>query len=330
MKKGKAQKAQIFEGTLSIVVNAILFVGKVWAAMVTGSVALMADAWHTLSDSLTSLLVIASGAVSSRKPDKAHPFGHGRLELIASFIIAFILGFIGYEFLTDSIERFQNREFVVYGTIALVITIISIVVKEALAQYAFYLGRKHDSAALAADGWHHRTDSVSSVIVLIGIIITRFIDGLWWMDSVLGVLCALALFYAALHVLKDSVTRILGEEPKQEFIDELDNEVKQLFDFDLKLHHFHLHNYITHKELTFHIRLDEDMTIKYGHGMATIIEDMVKEKFGMETTICKLQYLFPQNCKTFSPPQSGEFCCGNHGYSVARWSQTFLSGHALC
>ena len=285
MKKGKAQKAQIFEGVLSIVVNAVLFAGKLWAAAVTGSVALMADAWHTMSDSMTSLLVVASGAVSSKKPDKDHPFGHGRLELVASLIIAFILGFIGYEFLMDSINRFQNRESVVYGTIALVITIVSIVVKEAMSQYAFYLGRKHDSAALAADGWHHRTDSVSSVIVLIGIIITRFIDGLWWMDSVLGVLCALAIFYAAMQVLRDAVTRILGEKPKQEFIDEVDNEAKKLFDYDLKFHHFHLHNYITHKEVTFHMRVDKDMTVEKGHEIASVIENMIKTRFDMDATI---------------------------------------------
>jgi len=281
----KRKKAQFLEGTLSIVVNAILFFGKLWVGMVTGSVALMADAWHTLSDSLTSFIVLASAKVSSRKPDSMHPFGHGRLELIASLIIAFILVFIGYEFLTDSINRFQNRESVVYGTIAIVITVISIVVKEALAQFAFYLGRKHDSTTLAADGWHHRTDSVSSVIVLIGIIITRFIDGLWWMDSILGVLCSLAIFYAALQVLKEATSKVLGEVPKQEMIDELINEIKKIYDYDLKLHHFHLHDYISQKELSFHMRIDKDITIKKGHDMTKVIEDMVREKFGMEATI---------------------------------------------
>jgi len=281
----KREKAQIFEGVLSIVVNAFLFVGKFWAGMATGSVALMADAWHTFSDSFTSLIVVLSAKLSARKPDKAHPFGHGRLELVASLIMAFILGIIGYEFLTDSVERFQNRESVVYGTIAIVITIVSIVIKEALAQYAFYLGRKHESEVLRADGWHHRTDSVSSVIVLIGIIITRFIDGLWWMDSVLGVLCSLAIFYAALQVLKDATTRILGEDLKQELIDKINTEIKKIYEHNLDTHHFHLHNYITQKELTFHIRLDKSITIQEGHQIASVIENMVKEQFEMLTTI---------------------------------------------
>ena len=279
------EKAQIFEGVLSVVINAVLFAVKFWAGIVTGSIALMADAWHTMSDSLTSIFVVIAAKLASKKPDKEHPFGHGRWELITALIISFILVMIGYEFLVNSIDRFLNRESVVYGTLALVITAASIIIKEALAQYAFYLGRKHDNPVITADGWHHRSDSLSSVVVLIGILATRIVADFWWMDSVLGVFCALAIFYAAFKIMKEAITRILGEEPKQEFIDGLSAEVKKIYGSDLKLHHFHLHNYISHKELTLHMMLDKDMTIKSGHDIATVIEDMIKEKFDMEATI---------------------------------------------
>ena len=285
MKREQSQKAQVFEGFLSIIVNAVLFGAKFWVGMITGSVALMADAWHTMSDSLTSIFVVIAAKLAARKPDKEHPFGHGRWELIATLLIAFILGMIGYEFLTDSIARFQNRESVIYGTLALVITLVSILIKEALAQYAFYLGRKYDNPVITADGWHHRTDSLSSVVVLIGIIITKFIDGLWWMDSVLGVFCALAIFYAAYKIMMEAITRILGEEPKQEFIDELTEEVNKLGDSDMKLHHVHIHNYISHKELTLHIRLDKNTTIEKGHDIATGIEKLIKDKYDIDATI---------------------------------------------
>jgi len=285
MNRGKAQKAQVFEGALSVVVNAALFVAKFWVGMITGSVALMADAWHTMSDSLTSIFVIVAAKLAAKKPDREHPFGHGRWELIAALLIAFILGMIGYEFLTDSIDRFQNRRSVFYGNIALIITLASIVVKEAMAQYAFYLGRKHDNPVISADGWHHRTDSLSSVIVLIGIVVTRFVDGLWWMDSVLGALCALAIFYAAFRIMKEAITKILGEEPELDFIEELNSEVKKIYNNNLKLHHFHLHNYISCKELTLHIRLDRAMTIEEGHDIATVIEDLIREKYDIFATI---------------------------------------------
>ena len=281
----KSKKAQVLEGALSIVANAILFVAKFWAGMLTGSVALVADAWHTLSDSLTSIFIVIAAKLASRKPDKEHPFGHGRWELIASLLVAILLGMIGYEFLTDSIDRFQNRASVVYGTVALIVTIASILIKEALAQYAFFLGRKHNNSVISADGWHHRTDSLSSAIVLIGIILTRFVDGLWWMDSLLGALCALAIFYAAYQIMRKAITKVLGEEPKQEFIDELSVEIKKIYAIDLMLHHFHLHNYISHQELTFHLKLDKDTTVEKGHDTANAIEKMIREKYGIEATI---------------------------------------------
>jgi len=279
------EKAQITEGIVSVVVNAALFAAKLWVGMTTGSIALVADAWHTMSDSLTSIFVVFAAKLASRKPDKEHPFGHGRWELISALLIAFILGFIGYEFLAGSIERFQNRESVAYGTLALVMTAVSIIIKEALAQYAFYIGRKTGNPVITADGWHHRSDSLSSVVVLIGIIISRFAFDLWWMDSVLGMFCALAIFYAAFEIMRESITRILGEEPDAEFIEKLDQEISKIYDSNLNIHHVHLHNYISQKEVTLHIRLEKDMTIENGHQIATVIEKMIEEQFGMIATI---------------------------------------------
>jgi len=279
------EKAQVFEGVLSVIINAALFAAKLWVGMIIGSIALVADAWHTLSDSLTSIFVVISAKLASRKPDKEHPFGHGRWELIATIIIAFVLGLIGFEFLVSSIERFLNKTSVVYGTMALVVTIASIVIKELLAQCAFYIGRKTKNPVVAADGWHHRSDSLSSVIVLIGITVSIFAAELWWMDSVLGMFCAVVIFYAAIKIMKESVTKILGEEPDQELIDQLNTEVCKIYGDNLKLHHFHLHNYISQKELTLHIMLGNTMTIEEGHQIATVIENMINEQFNIVTTI---------------------------------------------
>ena len=280
------EKAQIVAGIASVVVNTILFAVKFWAGLVTGSIALMADAWHTLSDSITSIFMIPAAKLASRKPDKEHPFGHGRWELIASILMAFVLGGIALEFFTSSIERFQNRESgAITSTLALVITIVSIIIKEALAQYEFYLGRKYKNPVITADAWHSRTDSIGSVAILIGIIVARFVPGLWWMDSVLGLICALIIFYAAFQIMKETITRILGEEPSEEFIKDLNSEIKRIYKNDLKIHHLHLHNYISHKELTLHIRLDKNMTVEQGHKIASKIEKMIKERFDMEATI---------------------------------------------
>jgi cation diffusion facilitator family transporter len=152
---------------VSIIINSILFILKYWAGIVSGSIALTADAWHTLSDSLSSIVVVVGVKLSSKKPDKDHPFGHGRWEQISALLIAFILGLIAYDFVQSSILQLINRESTTFGTLAIVVTIISIVVKEALAQYAFYIAKKTDNVSVKADAWHHRSDALSSVVVLI-------------------------------------------------------------------------------------------------------------------------------------------------------------------
>ena len=277
--------AQMFEGAVSVGVNALLFIAKFWVGLATGSIALMADAWHTMSDSLTSIFVVIAAKLAAKKPDKEHPFGHGRWELIASVLMAFVLAMIGYEFLSGSIERFGNKEEVVFTQAALIITIVSIVIKVALAQFGFYLGKKYQNPVITADGWHSFSDALSSVVVLVGIIITLIAGNLWWMDSVLGVFCALAIFYAAWEILKEVITKILGEEAPEDFVTELKAEVNSLCDKDLDVHHVHLHNYVNHKELTMHIRLDKDMSIEQGHNIATLIENMVEEKFDTIATV---------------------------------------------
>ena len=279
------EEAQIHAGAMSIAVNTILFGIKLWAGMVTGSIALMADAWHTMSDSLTSVLMIPAAKLASRKPDKQHPFGHGRWELIASMLMAFILGAIALEFFMSSIDRFRNHESVFFGTVAIVVTVASILLKEVLAQYEFYLGRKYKNPVITADAWHSRTDSISSIAILIGIIVSRIWPGLWWMDSFLGIICALVIFYAAFEIMREVITKILGEEPSQELIDKLTVRIREIYGEELHLHHFHIHNYINHRELTFHIRLDKDKTIEEGHIIAKKIENMIEKEFDMDTTI---------------------------------------------
>ena len=275
-------KAGYVEGAVSIIINTILFAAKMWASIVTDSIALAADAWHTLSDSLSSVVVVIAARLSSKKADKEHPFGHGRWEQIASFFIAVILGIIAYDFLRNSINHFNNKERAEYGLIAIIVTIASIIVKELLAQYAFYMARKTDNTSVKADGWHHRSDALSSVVVLIGILFAR---QFWWIDSVLGIIIALMLFYATFTILKETITKLLGEEPDQDLISKITDDVINIYGNDLEVHHFHIHNYVLHKEMTLHIRLNKDYTIEEGHKIATGIENIIEEKYNMIATI---------------------------------------------
>ena len=276
------KNAGITEGIVSVIVNTLLFVLKYWAGIVTGSLAIVADAWHTMSDSISSVVLIAATGLSNRKPDKKHPFGHGRWEQIAAIFIGIILAIIAYDFLKDSILRLKEHTSVTFGTIAIVVTCISIVVKEGLAQYAFRLARKTGNVAIKADGWHHRSDALSSVVVLIGILLSKYF---WWMDSVLGIIIALMLFYATFTIIRESITKILGEVPSDDLISRINEAVTMMYPQGLHLHHFHIHNYVTHQEMTFHIKLPGDLSLEEGHSIATEIEKMIQERFNITSTI---------------------------------------------
>lgn len=276
------KKASYLEGTISIFVNICLFGLKYWAGVVSGSIALTADAWHTMSDSISSIVVIIGAKLASKKADKDHPFGHGRWELISAIIIAVILVLITFGFITDSITQLKTRESANFGTVAIVVTVVSIVVKELMAQYAFFLGRKSGSSTVRADGWHHRTDALSSLVILVGILFKNYF---WWIDGVLGILVSLMLMYAAYEILTEAVNKILGEEPGEELIREIHEYIRSLYDEELHPHHFHIHNYISHKELTFHIKLRNSISVEESHAIATAIEELIDEKLSIKSTI---------------------------------------------
>jgi len=278
----KRERAGYLEGIISIIVNLVLFGLKLWAGIISQSIALIADAWHTLSDSASSLIVIAGTKLSTKKADREHPFGHGRWEHIAALFIGFLLAAIAWSFIKDAVEQFRSGESANFGLLAIIVTIVSIIIKEGLAQYAFYLSRRSENISVKADGWHHRTDALSSVIVLAGIMLKNYF---WWIDSALGIIISLMLFYASYAIVSGSINKLLGEKPGKELINELKIIINSATENDLHPHQFHIHNYVSHKELTFHVIIDGEKTIQEGHEMITKIEDEIRNKLGIEATI---------------------------------------------
>ena len=271
----------LIEGWVSICGNILLFFLKLWVGLITGSVALTADAYHTLTDSISSGIVIVSGWLSRKPADEKHPFGHGRSDLISSVIIGVLLALIGFEFILKSVEQIQSGAGVDYGKAAIIVTVISILVKELMAQFAFWAGRQSDSTILKADGWHHRTDALSSVVILIGILCGSFAD---WIDGALGILVSLMIFYASYEILRDSVSRLIGETPDRKVVDKIEALIVKM-DLDVQPHHFHLHRYGDHVELTFHLTMDGDLTLEQAHDQAHRIEQALRDQMRIEATI---------------------------------------------
>ena len=270
------------EGLVSVILNLLLFVLKYYAGIASASLALIADAWHTLSDSLTSLVVILGIKLSSKKPDKEHPFGHGRWEQISALIIAILLALVGVEFMKDAIAKLRGHEAADFGWLAYLATVASIVLKEGLARYAFYIARKTGNAAVKADGWHHRSDALSSLMVLAGLFLSPYF---WWIDSVLGMLISFMLFYAAYGIIREAVNKILGEEPSEEVIGKVEQNVKAEMGNVAYPHHYHIHHYGDQIEFTFHIQVPGEETVEEAHRKATLIEMQIKTELKIDATI---------------------------------------------
>jgi cation diffusion facilitator family transporter len=271
----------LLAGWLSIVGNIILFLLKLWVGVITGSVALIADAWHTLADSLGSVIVVLSGWVGAKPADDEHPFGHGRADLISSVVIGVLLALIGLEFVFKGVEQLRAGAAVTYGWLAVAVTVLSIVVKEGMAQYAFWAGRRARSPVLKADGWHHRTDALSSLVVLAGILVGSWF---WWIDGVLAILVAVMIFYASYEILRDSINRLIGETPDESMLMDIEAAIEGLH-LGVVPHHYHLHRYGDHLELTFHVTMTPTLTLREAHQQACQIEELLRRRFAIEATV---------------------------------------------
>ena len=271
-----------FAGFFSILGNCVLFVLKLWAGLVTGSVALVADAWHTLSDSVSSVILLIGIYVSSKPADKEHPYGHGRAEVIASLFIGLILVIISINFLYESINKIIERETVRYGTIAFIATIVSLITKEVMAQVSFAACRNEKSHALFADGWHHRSDAFTSLIILIGMILGPYV---WWIDGALGAFVSVMILILAYRIVKESINPLLGETPDKELIDKVKNIGEDVYPGELYLHHFNIHRYGNHTELIFHIKLPGHYRLEEANKITGLFIKKIRAELNIFATI---------------------------------------------
>ena len=282
MHNKKASFYAKIEGWLSLISNVLLFALKYWAGIVSGSLALIADAWHTLSDSLTSVILLIAIRISDKPADENHPFGHGRAEVIASLIIGVLLSVVAFNFLLESVHKFMVKDQADFGKWAIIATIVSIIVKELSAQYALWAYRKTKLNSLKAEAWHHRSDAISSVIILFGIFFDRTF---WWIDSVLGVMVAMLIFYAGFEVIRDAIRPLMGQNPSKEFEQKIKNLISRITEMEVNFHHLHVHNYGNHHEITFHIKLPAHLSLSEAHKVSEQIENAIRKEMNIEATI---------------------------------------------
>mgnify|MGYP000639841812 CR=1 FL=1 len=276
------KKLGYLEGYLSIFVNLLLFLFKFVVGRQVNSVAMVADAWHTLSDCLTSVIVVVGFWMASRPADSRHAFGHGRSESIASIIIGTLLAVVGLSFLYESIVKIIQHQGMGFSQLAVIVFAISAVLKEGLAQFAFWTARKTEASSLRADAWHHRSDAIASILIVVGAL---FSQRLWWLDGVLGIGVSLLILHASYDIIRSSASYLMGEVPSGERVDRVRSQVKKEFPELEGIHHVHVHQYGDHHEVTAHLTVPGTMSVDEAHSIASRIEEIVKQEFNGDATV---------------------------------------------
>ena len=275
-------KIGVFQGWISVLVNSILFILKLVIGVMVGAVSVIADAVHTLSDVVSSIVVIWGFKQAEKPADVEHPYGHGRAEYIATLIIAILLCVAGIEFIEASIDRIQNPEQVVAEWWMILILMVTIILKEITARYAEFLSTKIASGTLHADAWHHRIDALSSLLVVGALIAGKY--GYPSSDGWAGLGVALFLIYTGFIIAKDAVDDLIGKPPTSEEV-EVIRQIVMSVDGVLGAHDIIIHSYGHDKFASVHVEIDADETTAVAHDISEEVEDKLEKAIGVEPTV---------------------------------------------
>ena len=214
------QKAAMRVSTVSIAVNVILSLLKLIAGLVASSGAMVSDAIHSASDVFSTIIVMIGVHISGKQADEEHPYGHERMECVAAIILAVMLALTGVGIGSAGIKNILSGDYAslaVPGMLALWAAVISIVVKEWMFHYTMHTAKKINSGALKADAWHHRSDALSSIGSLIGIVGARM--GYKWLDPLASLVICLFILKAALDIFMDAMKKMVDHSCSKEIRD---------------------------------------------------------------------------------------------------------------
>ena len=273
------EKTAVKVSVVSIVGNIALALMKLLAGIFAHSGALISDAVHSSSDVFSSIVVIIGVKLSARDSDDDHPYGHERLECVAAIILAVVLLitglFIGYKALLTIVSG-EYENLAVPGLLAVIAAAVSIVVKEAMFRYTKHYAKKLDSGALMADAWHHRSDALSSIGALIGVVGARM--GFPVLDSVASLVICVFIAKAAFDIFKDAVDKMVDHSCDKETEDELWECVVQqegVVGVDLLTTRMFGNKIYVDIE----IAVDGDLTLREAHAIAERVHSNIEQNF---------------------------------------------------
>ncbi len=265
-------------GVVGIGVNLVLFAVKLFGGILSGSVAVIADAVNNITDAASSILVFLGYWFAAKPPDKEHPYGHARMESLCSLGIAILVTVLGIELFTGSLaDIFGGGEGAQTSALVVGIMIFSVLAKVVLALFYRRVGAKIDSASLRASAMDSIGDVCASTAVVVGMFLAKITGPMT--DGILGCGIAVYIFIMGVKLILDGVNTILGTPPDKELVMEIVGKLRS-YDGVLGIHDLVMHNYGMDKYFaSVHLEMDADRDIMLSHDIIDTIEaDFAREK----------------------------------------------------
>lgn len=250
--------------------------------VIIASISLLADGIHSLTDMVTSVIVILSFYLSRKPSDEEHPFGHGRVEQISALIMAVLIGVGGIELIKSSISKVLEPEQVQMNIFALILLVSTVILKELLSRISQYYGQKIHSLALEADSWHHRTDAISSILVIIAIFAAQ--AGYRSTDGIVGILIGIFIIYTGIDIAKRTSFKLLGTKPSEELMQKVEALALENQNV-LAIHDIICHEYGTQMIISFHLEVPSQLKLSEAHTIADTIENKILNDLKIQATV---------------------------------------------
>ncbi|MBQ8029407.1 MAG: cation transporter [Clostridia bacterium] len=273
------EKYGLLSSITGIVLNIILTLAKFLVGAVSNSISITADAINNLADAGSCVVTLVGFKMANIKPDKEHPFGHGRIEYVSALIVGFIVELMGFELIKSSVDKIINPQTVVFNIPAVIVLLISIFGKLWLALFNRKLGKAISSPALSAVVTDSLCDIAATAFSLLALILSTISNIPF--DAVFGIVVALFIMYSGYGILKETIGLILGTPPSKEFVDELVDFIKS-HDGVYGIHDLVIHSYGENRLFgSVHIEILNTADILVAHDTMDLIEKEAFEKFGI-------------------------------------------------
>jgi len=259
---------------VGLLINITLTGIKFAAGYFGRSQALIADAIHSLTDTTTDVAVIAGSHFWSRPPDESHPYGHRRLETLVTVFIGLMLAAAGIGIGWDAISTLHEKDSSPPGWIAMLAAMISILTKEILYRWTVLAGKRVKSPALAANAWHHRSDAISSLPVLVAVGGALIFPSWSFLDHVGAVVVSIFIMHAALKIIWPGISELVDAGAPQDIQRKITNIACNNPGVQ-EVHKLRTRYISTSIQVDLHIVVDGSISVRQGHAIADAVENQI-------------------------------------------------------